>query len=86
MVKDFGFSKSTINFKINLIKLIDKYLNLKKSSLPLKFFKDYAKTIKEAQKEKRSVHFCFGLDRSLMNSRYFHYLSQLLFYATKNCF
>ena len=54
MVKELGVSKSTIYFKINLIKILDKHTKLNKSSLSLNFFKDYAKTTKEICKESRS--------------------------------
>ena len=46
MVKELEVSKSTFFFKINLIKIVQKDLNLKKSSLSLNFFKDNAKTVK----------------------------------------
>ena len=51
VVKDLAVSKSTIYFKINFIKILDKYPKLKKSSLSLNFFKDYAKTLKESCKK-----------------------------------
>ena len=37
--------------KIKLLKTFDKYPKLKKSSLSLKFFEDYLKTIKEICRE-----------------------------------
>lgn len=40
--------------KINLIKMLDKYLKLKKSLLSLNFLKDYSKTMKEIYKESGS--------------------------------
>ena len=39
MVKELGMSRSTINFEINLIKLLDKFPRLKKFSLSLHFLK-----------------------------------------------
>ena len=54
MVKELGVGKSTIYFKINLIKILDKHTKLNKSSLSLNFFKDYAKTTKEICKESGS--------------------------------
>ena len=52
MGKELGVSKSAIYFKINHIKILDKFP--KPSSLSLNFFKDYAKTIKEICKESGS--------------------------------
>ena len=39
MVKQFGVGKSTIIFKIKIVKLINKYPKAKNSSLSLKLFK-----------------------------------------------
>ena len=46
MVKELGGSKSTIYFKIDLIKMLDKYPKLKELIVVFKTFKDYPKTIK----------------------------------------
>ena len=51
MVKQFGYSKSTIIFKINTVKLINKYPKVKNSSLSLNFLKKYFKLIKEICEE-----------------------------------
>ena len=51
MVKQFGYSKSTITFKINTVKLINKYPKVKNSSLYLNFLKKYFKLIKEICEE-----------------------------------
>lgn len=51
MVKELGISRSTIDFKMNLIKLLDKFLRLRKWSLLLDFFKEYAENIKEVCNE-----------------------------------
>ena len=40
MVKEFKVNKSTMIFKINIVKLIDKYPKLMKSSFVLKFFEN----------------------------------------------
>ena len=50
LVADFGVHKGTIIFKINVFKLLDKYLKLKKSSVTLSFMKNYFKDIKETCK------------------------------------
>ena len=39
MIKELGISKSTIYFISNLIKILEKYPKLEKSSLSLHFFK-----------------------------------------------
>ena len=54
MVKQFGVSKSTIIFKINIVKLIDKHPKIKNSSLSLHFLKKYFKMIKEICEENSS--------------------------------
>ena len=54
MVKQFGVSKSTIIFKINIVKLIDKHPKIKISSLSLHFLKKYFKMIKEIREENSS--------------------------------
>ena len=46
-VADFGVHKGTIIFRINLFRLLDKYLGLKKSSVTLSFMKNYFKEIKQ---------------------------------------
>ena len=54
MASKFGVSNSTIVFKIALVKLINSYPKIKKSSLSLHYFKKYMKTIKEICKESAS--------------------------------
>ena len=44
MVREFGVSRSTTYFKINVMKQLDKYSKLEKLSLNI--FKDFANTIK----------------------------------------
>ena len=51
MVKDFDVIKSTMTFKINIVKLIDKYPKLKNLLLLQCFMKDYFKLIKETCEE-----------------------------------
>ena len=51
MLRDMGVSKSTIYFEVKLLKVIEKYPKLKKSSLPLNFMKNYMKSIKQVCKE-----------------------------------
>ena len=51
MLRDMGISKSTIYFEVKLVKVIEKYPKLKKSSLPLNFMKNYMKSIKQVCKE-----------------------------------
>ena len=51
MVKDFDVIKSTMTFKINIVKLIDEYPKLKNLLLLQCFMKDYFKLIKEICKE-----------------------------------
>ena len=46
MVREFGVSKSTTYFKINVMKKLDKYSKLENLSLSLNIFKDFANTIK----------------------------------------
>ena len=53
-IKEIGVSKSTINFKMKLVKILDKYPKLKTSLFLLNFFKDCLKTIKEICKESGS--------------------------------
>ena len=47
LVNEFNVHKSTITFKINIVKLIDKYPKLMKSSMTLGFLKNYYKEIKQ---------------------------------------
>ena len=47
MAKKISVSKSTIIFKINVLKLFDKYPRLINSSVNLNFLKTYLKEIKE---------------------------------------
>lgn len=54
MKKDFGVSKLTMNFKINIFETISKYPKLKNSSIYFHFLKKYYKTIKETCKENAS--------------------------------
>ena len=49
-----GVHKSTIVFKINLLKLIEKHPKLSKSSVTLTFLKNYFKDIKQICKENSS--------------------------------
>ena len=51
IIKKSGISILTINFKMNLTKILDRFPKLKKSSMSLYFFKGYAKSIKEICKE-----------------------------------
>ena len=52
MFQEIEMSKSTVYFKVKLVKLLNN-LKIKCSYLSLEFFKDYAKTIKEICKESR---------------------------------
>ena len=47
MVKERGISKSTILFKISIVKFVNKYPRMKKSSFSLHFLKNNLKIIKE---------------------------------------
>ena len=47
LVADFGVHKGTIIFKINLLRLLDEYPKIKKSSITLSFVKNYFKDIKK---------------------------------------
>ena len=47
LVNKLGIHKTTIIFKINVFKLIDKYPKLLKSSIGLGFLKNYYKDIEE---------------------------------------
>ena len=46
-VKELGISKSTILFKISIVKFVNKYPRMKKSSLSLHFVRNDFKMIKE---------------------------------------
>ena len=54
MIKKFGISKSTILFKISIVKFVNKYPKMKKSSLSLHFLKNNFKIIKEICHENAS--------------------------------
>ena len=54
IIKELGLSRSTVYFKLNLLKLLDRYPKLKKSSLILNFQKNFFKTIKEVCKENKN--------------------------------
>ena len=47
LIKEFGVSKSTMLFKINIVKLVSKYQNLMNLLSPLNFLNNYFKDIKE---------------------------------------
>ena len=50
-ITDFKISKTTINFKIGIIKFIDDYLKMRKSSISLQFLKNNFRVIKDICKE-----------------------------------
>ena len=54
MVKEFNISKSTILFKIPIVKFINKYPRMKKPSLSLHFLKNHFKIMKEICHENAS--------------------------------
>ena len=54
MIKKLGISKSTILFKISIVKFVNKYPGMKKSSLSLHFLKNNFKIIKETCHENAS--------------------------------
>ena len=54
MVKQFGVNKFTVIFKINIVKLITKYPNVKNVSLSLNCYEKYFKLIKEIWEENAS--------------------------------
>ena len=54
MVKQFGVNKFTVIFKINIVKLITKYPNVKNVALSLNCYKKYFKLIKEIWEENAS--------------------------------
>ena len=51
LVSQFGIHKNTVIFKINVFKLCEKYPKLLRSSIGLRFFKNYHKEIKTVCKE-----------------------------------
>ena len=53
-VAKFKISKATINFKIGIIKYIDDYPKMRKSSISLHFFSDNFRVIKDVCKEHAS--------------------------------
>ena len=53
-VSNLKTSKATINFKIGIIKFLDDYPNMRKSSVSLHFLKNNVKTIKEVCREHAS--------------------------------
>ena len=54
MVKERGISKSNILFKISIVKFVNKYPRMKKSSFSLHFLKNNLKIIKEICHENAS--------------------------------
>ena len=50
-VHKFNVTKNTMIFKINIVKLIDKYPKLMKTSVALNVLKNYFKDIKEVWNE-----------------------------------
>ena len=52
MVRNFNVNKSTLIFKMNIVKLVNKYTKLKKSFFSLNILKTYYKNIKKICKEK----------------------------------
>ena len=58
LVSEIGFHKNTIILKINVFKLREKYLKLLKSSIGLRFFKNYHKDIKAISKESEKNFQC----------------------------
>ena len=51
LVERFKITKGTIIFKVNIVKLIDKYPKMMTSSITLNFLKSYYKYIKNNCKE-----------------------------------
>ena len=58
LVSEIGFHKNTIILKTNVFKLREKYLKLLKSSIGLRFFKNYHKDIKAICKESEKNFQC----------------------------
>ena len=54
MVQEFGMSEPTILLKISIVKCVNKYPKMKKSSLSLHFLKNNFKIIKEIYHENAS--------------------------------
>ena len=54
VVAKFKISKATINFKIGIVKFIDDYPKMQKSSISLHFFKNNFRVIKDVCKEHSS--------------------------------
>ena len=54
MVKQFDYSKFTILFKINIVKLTNKHPKIKNSSLSFSLLKNYFKSIREICEENAS--------------------------------
>ena len=54
MIKELGISKFAIVFKISIVKFVNKYSRMKKSSLSLYFLKNNFKIIKEICHENAS--------------------------------
>ena len=51
MVGKLNIHNSTIIFKINVFRLIEKYPKLMRSSMPLTFLKNYSKDIKKVYED-----------------------------------
>ena len=51
LVEQFKISKGAIIFKMNIVKLVDKYPKMTTSSVTLNFLKSYCKDIKNIYKE-----------------------------------
>ena len=55
LVEQFGINRSTMIFKINVVKLGDKYPKMLKSSMTLNFLKSFHKDTKGICKEKSEL-------------------------------
>ena len=55
LVEQFGINRSTIIFKINIVKLADKYPKMLTSSVTLNFLKSYYKDTKSICKKIRVI-------------------------------
>ena len=51
LVEQFKITKGTVVFKINIVKLVDKYPKIVIRSMTLNFWKSYYKDIKSIQRE-----------------------------------
>ena len=51
LVEQFKIAKGTIIFKMNIVKLVDKQINMMTSSVTLNFLKNYQEDIKNICKE-----------------------------------